>query len=109
MLLNLISDDQLLVSDNVIIGRINYFIKHQAELKVPLQIDTLPCDVTADDILEALMQLLRWVSIDQHMLDKSFLFKLLAPHCHTNAVILHCIVLSICVGEVICKNEWSNK
>ena len=63
VLLNLISDDQLLVLDNVIIKRINYVITHQAVLKVPLQIDTLHCDVTVDDILEAVMQLLPWVSI----------------------------------------------
>ena len=63
LLLNLISDDQLLVLDNVIIKRINYVITHQAVLKVPLQIDTLHCDVTVDDILEAVMQLLPWVSI----------------------------------------------
>ena len=66
VLLNLISDDQLLVLDNVIIRRINHVITHQAVLKVPLQIDTLQCDVTEDDILEALMQLLPWVSISTH-------------------------------------------
>ena len=66
MLLNLISNDQLLVLDNVIIERINSFINHQAELEVPLQMDTLPCDVTEDDILEALMQLLPWVSTSTH-------------------------------------------
>ena len=66
VLLNLISDDQLLVLDNVIIRRINHAITHHAVLKVPLQIDTLQCDVTEDDILEALMQLLPWVSISTH-------------------------------------------
>ena len=70
VLLHLISNDQLLALDNVIIQRINSFINHQAELEVPLRIDTLPCDVTKDDILEALMQLLPWVSIHLHMLDK---------------------------------------
>ena len=70
VLLHLISDDQLLVLDNVIIERIVYFIKHRAELEVPLQIDTLPCDVRVDDILEALMQLLPWVSMYRHLLDK---------------------------------------
>ena len=83
MLLHLISNDQLLALDNVVIQHINSFINHQAELEVPLRIDTLPCDVTEDDILEALMQLLPWVSIHLHMLDKSFLFIL---HCHTNFV-----------------------
>ena len=52
----------LLVLDNVIIECINRIMKHHAELKVPLRIDTLPCDVTLDDILDALMQLLPWVS-----------------------------------------------
>ena len=92
--MRLISDDQLLVLDNVIIERINSFINHQAELEVPHQIDTLSCDVTADDILEALIQLLPWVSMHRHLLDKSFLYKLLAPHCHTNVVYtsLYCLV-----------------
>ena len=66
MLLNLISDDQLLILDSVLIERINHFIKHKRGLKVPLQIDILHCDVTEDDILEALMQLLPWVSIFTH-------------------------------------------
>ena len=70
VLLHLISNDQLLVLDNVVIRRINSFINHQAKLEVPLRIDTLPCDVTKDDILEALLQLLPWVSIHLHMLDK---------------------------------------
>ena len=71
VLLNLISVDQLLVLDNVIIDHINHIIKQRdADLQVPLQIDTLPCDVTEDDILEALLQLLPWVSIHLHMLDK---------------------------------------
>ena len=69
VLLHLISNDQLLVLDNVIIERINRIIKHHAELNVPLQVDTLPCDVTPDHILEALMQLLPWVSTSIHMLD----------------------------------------
>ena len=67
MLLTLISDDQLLVLDNVIINGVNHFIKHQAKLEVPLQIDSLPCDVTADDILEALLHLLPWVSASTHV------------------------------------------
>ena len=46
MLLYLISNDQLLALDNVIIQHINSFINHQAKLEVPLRIDTLPCDVT---------------------------------------------------------------
>ena len=66
MLLHLISNDQLLVLDNVIIERINRIIKHWAKLKVPLQINILPCDVTEDDILEALLQLLPSVSTSTH-------------------------------------------
>ena len=66
VLLNLISDDQLLVLDNLLVERINHVITHQAELEVPLQIDVLQCDVTVDDILEALMQLLPWISISTH-------------------------------------------
>ena len=66
VLLNLISEDRLLVLDNVLIERINHLIKHKRGLKVPLQIDILSCDVTEDDILEALMQLLPWVSIFTH-------------------------------------------
>ena len=66
VLLNLISEDQLLVLDNVIIRRINHVITHQAVLKLALQIDILSCDITEDDILEALMQLLPWVSISTH-------------------------------------------
>ena len=66
VLLNLISEDQLLVLDNVLIELINHLIKHKRGLKVPLQIDILSCDVTEDDILEALMQLLPWVSIFTH-------------------------------------------
>ena len=66
VLLNLISEDQLLVLDNVLIERINHLIKHKRGLVVPLQIDVLHCDVTLNDILEALMQLLPWVSISTH-------------------------------------------
>ena len=66
VLLNLISDDQLLILDSVLIERINHIIKHKRGLKVPLQIDVLHCDVTEDDILEALTQLLPWVSIFTH-------------------------------------------
>ena len=66
MLLHLILNDQLLVLDNVKIEHINRIIKHWAKLKVPLQIDILPCDVTENDILEALLQLLPWVSTSTH-------------------------------------------
>ena len=66
MLLNLISDDQLLVLDNVLVDHINHVITHQAELEIPLQIDVLHCHVTKNNILEALMQLLPWVSKSTH-------------------------------------------
>ena len=66
MLLHLISNDQLLVLDNVIIECISCIMKHHSELKFPLQNDTLPWDVTLDDILEALLQLLPLVSTSTH-------------------------------------------
>ena len=66
VLLNLISDDQLLVLDNVLVDHINHVITHRAELEIPLQIDVLHCHVTKNNILEALMQLLPWVSKSTH-------------------------------------------
>ena len=66
VLLHLLLNDRLLVLDNVKIEHINRIIKHWAKLKVPLQIDTLPCDVTEDDFLEALLQLLPSVSTSTH-------------------------------------------
>ena len=60
-LVNLISIDQLLIMDNVISESIIRVVLHRKHLEVNLQIDTLPCEITEDDILAALMQLLPWV------------------------------------------------
>jgi len=65
-LLNLISVDQLLILDNVISGGIHHNMEHPDNLHVSLQIDTLPCNVSEDGLLEALMQLLPWVSTLLH-------------------------------------------
>ena len=62
-LVDLISTDQLLILDNVISENIIHVIEHQKYMAVPLQIDTLPCDIRVDDILTALMRLLPWVCI----------------------------------------------
>ena len=62
-LVNLISFDQFLILDNVISKSVIHTILHRKRLQVPLQIDTLPCETTEDDILAALMQLLPWVCI----------------------------------------------
>lgn len=62
-LLDLISSDQLLIFDNVISENIIHVIEHQQYMAVPLQIDTLPCDFTVDEILSAFMRLLPWVSM----------------------------------------------
>ena len=62
-LVNLISSDQLLILDNVVSENIIRIIWHRKYLEVHLQIDTLPCETTEDDILSALMQLLPWVCI----------------------------------------------
>ena len=61
-LLSLISIDQLLILDNVISERIYRITQHHGFLNILLHIDTLPCNTSEDDMLEALMQLLPWVS-----------------------------------------------
>ena len=55
---NLISVDQLLILDNVISESIVRITQHRKYLHFPLHIDSLPCYVTEDDIVAALMQLL---------------------------------------------------
>ena len=62
-LANLISIDQLLILDNVISEVIIRIMQHRKYLHFPLHIDSLPCNVTEDDILSALLQLLPWVSV----------------------------------------------
>ena len=65
-LLNLISVDQLLILDNVISEWIYHTMEHHDFLHFALHIDTLPCDTSEDDLLEALMQLLPQVSTSIH-------------------------------------------
>ena len=60
-LLNLISVDQLLILENIMSERIYFAVEHHQILQVLLHIDTLPCNTSEDDILQALMQLLPWV------------------------------------------------
>ena len=62
-LVDLISIDQLLIMDNMISESIIHVVEHQKYMKVPLQIYNIPCDITDDDILAALMRLLPWVCI----------------------------------------------
>ena len=62
-LANLISIDQLLILDNVISESIVRITQHRKFLQFPLHIESLPCNVTEDDILTALLQLLPWVSV----------------------------------------------
>ena len=59
-LLNLISVDQLLILDNVISRGIHHDMERHDFLPVSLHIDTLSCNTSKDDLLEALMQLLPW-------------------------------------------------
>ena len=61
-LASLISIDHLLILDNVISESIVRITQHRKYLHFPLHIDSLPCYVTEDDIMAALMQLLPWVS-----------------------------------------------
>ena len=49
--------------DNVVSESIIRVVLQQKHLEFNLQIDTLPCEITEDDILAALMQLLPWVCI----------------------------------------------
>ena len=61
-LVDLILVDQLLIMDNLLSEDIIHVVEHQKYMAVPLQI-YIPCDITADDILAALMRLLPWVCI----------------------------------------------
>ena len=58
---DLTSIDQLVILDNLISESIIRIVWHRKHLEVNLQIDTLLCETTEDDILAALMQLLPWV------------------------------------------------
>ena len=46
---------------DVPIDNVYHLVEHHEHLHIPLQIDTVPCETTEDDILAALMQLLPWV------------------------------------------------
>ena len=65
-LLNIIPIDQLLILDNVICRSIHITIQNSDFLQISLHIDTLPCNTSEDDLLEALMQLLPWVRTSVH-------------------------------------------
>ena len=65
-LLNIIPIDQLLILDNVICRSIHDTIENTDHLQISLHIDTLPCNTSEDDLLEALMQLLPWVYTSLH-------------------------------------------
>ena len=62
-LVDLILVDQLLIMDNLLSENIIHIVEHREYMAVSLQIYNLPCDITADDILAALMRLLPWVCI----------------------------------------------
>ena len=62
-LLDLIPSGQLLTLDNVLSRVIYHETFHRSWLSVELQIDSFPNDVSENDLLEALIQLLCWVSI----------------------------------------------
>ena len=61
-LLDLIPSGQLLTLDNVLSRAIYRETFHRSCLSVELQIDSFPNDVSENDLLEALTQLLCWVS-----------------------------------------------
>ena len=61
-LLDLIPSGQLLTLDNVLSRVIYHETFHRSWLSVELQIDSFPNDVSENDLLEALIQLLCWVS-----------------------------------------------
>jgi len=79
-LLNLISVDQLLILDNVISEWIYHTMEHHDFLQFALRIDTLPCDTSEDDLLEALMQLLPQVSTSIHAFCMVFMGMVYAWH-----------------------------
>ena len=59
--LDLISNDQLLVMDNVLTRTVDNTIQCHSWLTVQLHIDSIPYNVSENDVLEALIQLLSWV------------------------------------------------
>ena len=63
VLLDLISNDQLLIMDNVLCRAVQNGIRHCSWFPMTLQIDSLPGSVSEKDLLEALIQLLYWVCV----------------------------------------------
>ena len=61
-ILDLIPSGQLLTLDNVLSRTVYRLTFHHSSLPVELQIDSFPIDATEKDLLEALIQLLCWVS-----------------------------------------------
>lgn len=59
--LDLISNDQLLVMDNVLTRTVDNTIQRHSWLTVQLHIDSISYNVSENDVLEALIQLLSWV------------------------------------------------
>lgn len=64
-LLDLISNDQLLIMDNVWCRAVQNGIRHCSWLPMHLQIDSLPGGISEKDLVEALIQLLFWVCVFQ--------------------------------------------
>ena len=64
-LLDLISNDQLLIMDNVLCRAVQNGIRHCSWLPMHLQIDSLPGGISEEDFVEALIQLLFWVCVFQ--------------------------------------------
>ena len=60
-ILDLISNDQLLILDNVLSRLVQKFFQRRSWLSVNLQIDSLPSNVSKENLLEGLLQLLNWV------------------------------------------------
>ena len=54
--------------DNVVSCSVFHITKHCEHLIVPLQIDTLPCEPTEDELQAALMQFLSWVCIIMYII-----------------------------------------
>ena len=60
-ILNLISNDQFLILDNVLSRLVQNYFQRRSWLSVKLQIDSLPSNVSKEKLLEGLLQLLNWV------------------------------------------------
>ena len=87
-LVDMISFDQLFILDNVISYSVFSSIERHDDIFVPLQIDTLPCEPTRDELQAAFMQLLPWVCIIMYMVCISFMYVcactcVIYPYCHS--------------------------